>query len=304
MFSLPKNQPNLQNSDLILLILLTLLWGFNWPVMKDAVRELPPLYFRGLSMLGGLIALAIWIEWKKLPWKIPRAEWGNVIVLSIPNMVLWHLFVIYGVQLLSSGRAAVLGYTMPLWAALTALIWNREKIQKNLLVGLLAALLGTALLIGHEWQSLAGKPLGVGFMLIAAGAWGFGTVLMRRMPITADTTVLTWWMLLITAPCMWLVSGLLEYDYWMWPNRREWLEILYNAVLVFAFCHVVWFRLARTLPPVVSSLSVMLIPVVGVFAGMLWLGEKPHWQDFAALVLLLIARASVQFKKSAPTPAE
>ncbi len=62
---------------------------------------------------------------------------------------------------------------------------------------------------------------------------------------------------------------------------------------MFAFCHLVWFALARSLPPVVSSLSIMFIPVVGVFSGMWLLGEQPHWQDYAAIVLMFAALASV-----------
>ena len=294
MFSIHKQR----QTDMALLVCLTILWGLNWPLMKDAVRELPPLYFRAISMTGGLVALGAWIKWKKLSFRIPQSQWGNLVLLSVPNMVLWHLFVIYGVKLLSSGRAAVLGYTMPIWAALVTVVWYKEKINLRVSIGLGAALIGVGLLIASEWQTISGRPFGVLFMLIAASAWGFGTVLMRRLPIHVDTTVLTWWMLLVTTPCIWFVSAAIELQYWWRPNSREWLEILYNAVLVFAFCHVVWFRLARTLPPVVSSLSVMLIPVVGVFAGMLWLGEKPHWQDFAALALLLVALASVLFKQA------
>jgi drug/metabolite transporter (DMT)-like permease len=60
-----------------------------------------------------------------------------------------------------------------------------------------------------------------------------------------------------------------------------------------AFCHVVWSMLARTLPPAASGLSVMMIPVVGVFSGMLMLGEQPSWQDYAALALILVALSTV-----------
>ena len=57
--------------------------------------------------------------------------------------------------------------------------------------------------------------------------------------------------------------------------------------------HAAWFYLARSLPPVASTLSVMFIPVLGVFSGALWLGEVLHWQDWAAVVLMVVAIASV-----------
>ncbi len=64
-------------------------------------------------------------------------------------------------------------------------------------------------------------------------------------------------------------------------------------MLIFGFAHAAWFSLARGLPPIASTLSVMLIPVLGVFSGAVWLGEVLHWQDCAAVVLMVVAIAAV-----------
>ena len=64
-------------------------------------------------------------------------------------------------------------------------------------------------------------------------------------------------------------------------------------MLVFGFAQPAWLVLARSLPPVASTLSVMLIPVLGVASGAWWLSEQLHWQDFAAMLLMLAAIASV-----------
>jgi drug/metabolite transporter (DMT)-like permease len=68
---------------------------------------------------------------------------------------------------------------------------------------------------------------------------------------------------------------------------------VFNAVLVFGFAHAAWFYLARGLPPVASTLSVMLIPVLGVFSGAIWLNEILHWQDWAAVALMMVSIACV-----------
>ena len=70
-------------------------------------------------------------------------------------------------------------------------------------------------------------------------------------------------------------------------------SIGYNALGVFAFAHAAWFYLARHLPPVASSISVMMIPVLGTFSGAYLLGEALHWQDVAAVSLMVVAIASV-----------
>ncbi|MBU6438103.1 MAG: DMT family transporter, partial [Betaproteobacteria bacterium] len=88
-------------------------------------------------------------------------------------------------------------------------------------------------------------------------------------------------------------SVLFERTQWAAPTPVVWAAIAYNAVGVFGFAQPAWFYLARTLPPVASTLSVMMIPVLGVFAGALVLGEVLHWQDFTAVALMVLAILTV-----------
>jgi drug/metabolite transporter (DMT)-like permease len=285
--------PHLSRRDLILLVLLTLCWGINWPIMKYGVRSLPPLEFRGLSVAGGILTMLVVLRLRGESLRVAREQWPVIVKLALSNMVVWHLLSIFAIAMLSSGRSAILAYTMPIWAALWGLLLFRERLGPGLWAGIACALAGTLLLLSGELGALTGKPLGLVLMLISAAAWGLGTQMMKRAHFDMPLTVLTFWMLLVTLGFILLATPFTAA--WHWPNAGDWAAIAYNAVIVFAFCHIIWFRLARTLPPVMSSLSIMLIPVVGVFSGMVLLGEAPHWQDYAAVVLILLALASVLF---------
>ena len=94
---------------------LTLFWGFNWPVMKLSMRELSPLYFRALTLSGGVLLLIVWFRAHGASLRLPRSQFGRVVLLAVPNIMLWHGLSIFGVQALASGRAAILGFTMPIW---------------------------------------------------------------------------------------------------------------------------------------------------------------------------------------------
>ena len=120
-----------------------------------------------------------------------------------------------------------------------------------------------------------------------------------RTHLEMPTISLTFWMLSFTTLCMAVLSFSLELPQIHWPSTSGWLAIIYNAAIIFGFAHVVWFRLARTLPPAASSLSVMFIPVLGTFSGAWILGETPHWQDYAAIVLILGAMSTVMFQRPA-----
>ena len=298
---LSRPMTQLSRKDLILLALLTLFWGLNWPIMKMGVREFPPLTFRTLSMVGGLavIWLAAWVQGASLA--IPAGRRMSVINLAIPNMLIWHSMIIIGVKLLSSGRAAILGYTMPAWAVLSGLIFFGDRISRSALLGIALAMSGALILLSSEFSRLSGQPLGTVLALIAAAGWGFGTVLMKRTQLDMPTISLTFWMLLLTTVVMAMLALIFEYPEIRMPNLIEWGAIIYNAAIIFGFAHVVWFRLARILPPVASSLSVMFIPVLGTFSGAWIHGEVPHWQDYVAMLLILSAMSTVLFK---PRPAQ
>lgn len=290
---------SLSRKDWILLILLTLSWGINWPIMKAGVQEFPPLTFRMLSMVGGLPTIWLAARLQGAQLAIPRGKSMDVVRLAIPNMLIWHVFMILGVKMLSSGRAAILGYTMPVWAVLFALVFFGDRPARAAWIGVGCALAGALLLLSSELSTLAGNPLGTIFALIAAAGWGYGTIAMKRSSVDMPTISLTFWMLALTTAVMAVASFLFERSAWHMPDTRTWFAIAYNAFVIFGFAHVVWFKLARTLPPVASSLSVMMIPVLGVFSGAWMLGETPHWPDYAAMVLILMAMSTVLLKPRA-----
>ncbi len=111
--------------------------------------------------------------------------------------------------------------------------------------------------------------------------------------MTAPILTITFWMTLMTAVWLTMLSILTEASDWRVPSPHVWGAMLYNALGVFAFAQVVWLGMARDLPPIASTLSVMFIPVIGVFSGALWLGEVLHWQDWSAVVLIALAIVSV-----------
>jgi drug/metabolite transporter (DMT)-like permease len=289
----------LTRKDWILLVLLTLCWGINWPIMKIGVRDFPPLTFRTMSMIGSLPIIWLAARMQGVSLAIPKGRVAQVALLAVPNMLIWHVFMILGVKLLASGRAAILGYTMPVWAVLFALVFFGERPARRAWVGVACAFAGALLLLSSEFSALAGNPLGSIFALIAAAGWGYGTVAMKRSSINMPTISLTFWMLALTTSAMIMASTLLESFAWHMPDRATWMAIVYNAAIIFGFAHVVWFSLARTLPPVASSLSVMMIPVLGVFSGAWILRETPHWQDYAAMGLILVAMSTVLLKPKA-----
>lgn len=290
--------------QLWVLVALTLVWGLNWPAMKVAVSGLPgapmsfpPLTFRALSMVLGLPVLAAALLWLKIPFAVPRRHWPELLLLTLLNMSVWHVIVIVSMQQLSSGRSAILGYTMPIFVALWGRVAYGERLTARQLLGVAAAALGVVLLLSGEFSKLSGSPWAATAVVSAAAIWAVGTHRLRRSTLPVPLLSIVFWMTALTAALMVVLSAVLERSQWRTPEPHVWGSIFYNAVGVFGFAHAAWFYLARTMPPVASSISVMMIPVLGVFSGAVLLGETLVWQDWTAVVLMVLAIGLVVMKR-------
>ncbi len=283
----------LSRHQLLLLTGLTLVWGINWPVMKLGVTGYPPFAFRSLCMWLGVPVMALSVLALRQSFVVPRAHWRELLWLALTNAIVWQAMIMMAVANLSSGRAAILGYSMPIFSALLAVLFYGERLGARQALGVLAAATGVVLLLWHEVTALSGKPWGVLCALVAAATWSVGIRQMRATQIPAPTLVLSFWMTVMTAAVLTLLTALFERDAWALPTPPVWGAVGYNALLVFGFATTTHLYLSRTLPPLAASLSVMLIPILGVFTGALWLGEVLHWQDWAAMVLMVVAMGSV-----------
>jgi drug/metabolite transporter (DMT)-like permease len=285
---------SISRQQLTLLVLLTLVWGINWPIMKVGITAYEPLSFRVLSMWIGLPVLAGVLWWRKAPFRVAREHWGELAWLAVTNMLCWHTLAILALQSLSSGRAAILGYTMPVFSAIVGSVWFGQRLPLRAWGGVAAAALGVLLLLWHEFIRLSGAPLAVGMMLVAAAVWALGTQQMRRTTLPYNTLTMAFWMTVLATLWMSVVAWLFEREAWgVTPGPAVWAAIVYNALGVFVFAQTAWLVLARGLPPIASTLSVMMIPVLGVFSGAWMLGEVLHWQDWAAVALIMLAIAAV-----------
>ena len=283
----------LSRKQIFLIILITLTWGLNWPMMKMGVTGYPPLTFRAICLLMGVPVLALALVVMKVPFYVARHDWRELLWLAVTNMFVWHVLIILAVSVLSSGRAAILGYTMPVFSALLGVAFFGAQMVAKQWLGVAAAAVGVSLLLFNELTNFAGQPLGVLMALSAAAVWALGTQILRRTKIVANTLTLSFWMTLMAAVVVTVMSVAFERHLWVMPPAKTWLAIVYNGVLIFGFTQAAWFTLARTLPPVASTLSTMMIPVLGVFSGALWLGELLHWQDWAAVALMAVAISTV-----------
>ena len=291
----------LTRRQLIGLVLLTLMWGLNWPIMKLSLRELTPLHFRAATMAGGALMLALYFGLRDVR-LMPRgaAEWRDVVLLGLPNILGWHAFSIIGVAHLPAGRAAILGFTMPVWTVLLGVAFYRERFSTRLALAVGAVLAGITLLLWNELGHLAGSPIGIAWMQAAAFSWALGTIWMRRARLTLPPETLVVWMMLLSAPVIQLLALALEPPQRWQFSAPVWASLVWSVLVNYGAAQVIWFALARALPASTSAMSVMAVPMVGTLSAPLIVGEWPNWHDLAAMLCVVVAIGAVLLRPAAP----
>jgi drug/metabolite transporter (DMT)-like permease len=243
-------------------------------------------------MTGGALMLLAWYRLRGIPMRLPRAMFWPLVVLALPNIFGWHLFSILGVQELASGRAATLGFTMPIWTVLLAALFFGQGLSRRALVGMASAGAAVALLVAHEFTALAGRPLGVLWMQLAAVSWALGTILMRRSTLRLPTEAITVWMMGLSSIGFWVVASALEPAPTWQFSAPMWAALAWGAAVNYGVAQVIWFGLARALPPQASTFAIMAVPLVGTLSAAFIVGEVPGLLDFIAAGFIMLAIAS------------
>jgi drug/metabolite transporter (DMT)-like permease len=221
-------------------------------------------------------------------------------MLAFFNITCWNVLIAFGMTMIPSGRAAILAYTMPALAIPLSVWILGERLTLRKLAGLALGMAGLALVLGEAAMGLGSAPLGSLLVLGAAASWALGVVLQKRYPMAMPAGPYSAWIMLLGGVPIFVCALLFDdlgalTKVGLWPA----LGVVYNALVAFAWAHWAWIKLATSVSVAVFSLSMLVIPVVGVISGMLFLGERPSWAEYAALALVLGSLLSVAVPRRA-----
>lgn len=269
---------------------LSFFWGVNWPVMKTVLGVVEPWTFRSVLVVTGgvgslLIALALGHSMR-----VPRPLWVPLLWLVVFQGILWNAFSGFGIALVEAGRAAVLAFTMPVWATALAVLVLGETVTPRRLLGLALGMAGMGLLVLPALEALGNELLGTVLMLGAAISWAVATIIVKAYRWGVSPLVLAGWQFLLGAAVLVPVAFVLgEPSTLLDLDRRTGIGLLYSAFIPMIFCQAVFYAIVRRLPAALASMSTLMVPLIGVFTSALFLGERVGPAEVGALVLVLTA---------------
>jgi drug/metabolite transporter (DMT)-like permease len=298
-----KSGPTVDGGDLgpkLMLVLLCVVWGVTWPLMKIALHEIPPFSMRAVTTPLGAATLYLACLFKGVPLRLPTAKtWLHVAVAAVLNIVGFTVLSSFAQLTAATSRVAVLAYTMPIWAVLLAwpLLGERPTGAKAAALGLCAA--GLAILIYPLTTN--GIPIGIVLALLTGLSWAAGTVYLKWVRIEADPMAAAFWQLVIAfgviVLCMLVVEGHLELGNAHAPAL--WATV-FTGIFGNGLAYGLWFSIIRRLSATTASLGVLGSPAVGVIASVLIIGDRPTATDIVGFVLIFAASACVLLTRSAP----
>lgn len=283
---------------LFMLVILTLAWGTNWPLVPYAVREISVWTFRGIVMLGAGLTLLVLARMRGMALTIPRRYWKTVGLATFSYLVIWNVAGTYAAVLIPSGQAAVLGFTMPLWGALIAWAVLGERLSPRLRVAVVLGGVGVVFLIVPGFNAYATAPLGFSMGILAAIGWAIGTLILKRGSVLVPVMVLTGWQLVLGSIPISIVALAISDSPWFMPSWQSIAVIAWIMLVPMCIGNVYWFSIVGMLPANVAGLSSVMVPVVAMVSGAIVHGEPlgplqllSMLSCAAALVLALGQRA-------------
>ncbi|KWT97671.1 MULTISPECIES: DMT family transporter [unclassified Variovorax] len=257
-----------------MVIVLTLVWGTSWVLFPIALREISIWTFRAVSLLASGVLLLLAARAKGLSLFVPVEQRWPLTLAAWVYLVIWNICTTYSSLLIPSGQAAVLGFTMPIWAALISWLLLGERPSTRLFVSILLAGTGVACLAYAARGTYAKAPLGFLLGLSGGIAWAAGTLILKRAGLTVPLIVSTGWQLIISGIPIAIAALLMANGHPFAPSWSTVIVIAYLTVVPMALGGVVWFSIAGALSPTLAGLSTVMVPMVAMVTGA-WVHGEP-----------------------------
>jgi drug/metabolite transporter (DMT)-like permease len=281
----------------IALFILTLIWGYNWVVMKLAVQYASPFQFSALRTFLGALVLFMLIFFTKRP--LALKEFPTMLTLGLLQTCGFTGLLIWALVEGGAGKTAVLTYTMPFWVMLFAWPMLGEKVQGWQWLAVVFALFGMVLIFDPLHIKADGFSM---FLALCSGiSWAISAIVSKKLHHRAphlDLLNLTAWPMLLGSIPIIIIALILPAPPIQWTHTFI-FTVLFNVILSGCVAWVLWLYALQRLQAGVASMASMLAPVIGVLSAWVQLNEVPDTYEligmlFIALALVIISIISIR----------
>jgi len=275
-------------TGIVLLVLTAFGWGSNWPMLKLLLTEVSPLQARGMAGVTAGLAFAMGALAFGVSLRVPQGMWPRLLLAAGLNVTAWMGLATYGLTWLGAAEAAIVAYTVPVWAAIFAWPVLGEAPSARRLVALALSLSGVVLLFGGQGLDLGlAKLPGYALMTAAPLLFALGTVLGKRYVLAMPPVATVAWQVGLGSLPLLLLG--LAFEPWHFDtlSSHGWFFMGWMTVIPLGLAYLTWFEAIKRVPATFATVAMLLAPMVGVAGAALFLAEPFGARETAALLLTL-----------------
>ncbi|HSO30008.1 MAG TPA: DMT family transporter [Candidatus Sulfomarinibacteraceae bacterium] len=262
--------------DWILFAALGLIWGSSYLFIKIGVETLPTFTLVAARLGIGLALLAIVVAIAREPLPRDPKIYGHLVVMSVVNIAVPFALITSAEQTVDSAVAAILNGGVPLFTiVIAALVLHDEPITVNRIAGLVIGYAGVVLLVGRGLGSGGGDGAISGelALLASTASYGFGNVYARRNVRGLRPMIPALFQVLFGFVITGTIAILTERPFDVAWTDRSIVAIVWLGLLGSGIAYLVYFRLLQAWGATRTSMVAYTLPIVGIAAGALVLGE-------------------------------
>ena len=272
---------------------IVLAWGITWTVAKLIVAEVPPFWMSAIRSVVATIGLGAVLLARRQMIIPKRGDIAVIVMIAVPHMIVFSILMGYGLQHVPVGRSVVLAYTTPLWVALGAWPFLRERIPPARAAGIALGLAGLAFLfnpLAFDWSN-RNALFGNAMLLLSALAWSVSILYTRAHKWVSSPFQLVFWQALLASIVLLILAPLVEGAPNFAFSPRLAALFLYTGLIGTAYAFWALAIVNRSLPASTTALGILATPVAGIAGSTLFLGESldPPLLIAAAMILSGIA---------------
>jgi len=280
-----KTTPNvIMGRPFLALAFLSMIWGYNWVVMKEGLRFCDPFVFAAIRVSLAAFFLFAILLWSRNPIR-PR-QVKLTILLGLLSTTLGLGLPLWALVSGGAGKTAILLYTMPFWAILLAWPILGEKMKGLEWLAVILAFTGLTLMV--DFHAVGVKLWSSIIAVIAGIAWAGSAIVTRIMRRSREfdlLSVTTWQMIYGAGPLI-IISLILPAPPIQWTPVFI-VAMIYNVVFTSVIAFLLWFYILERVPAGMATMGTLATPVIAIVAAALQLGEIPSLRETAGIILIL-----------------
>lgn len=285
------------------LLLMVVIWGANFSVIKYALREFSPVTFNALRLILASAVFLIAIATRNASRGLSRDDWIRIAALGVIGHFLYQLLFLAGLARTTASNGALIFGATPIAVAILSSLAGHERVRRAHWIGAALSVVGIYAIVGGRATLSGGTVAGDALVFSGMLCWSIYSVVSQPLLKRHSPLVVTGHSLAIGAALYVLVAlPSFRTTNWSAISTTSWVLMALSSLLALAFAYMVWYTAVQRIGSARTAIYSNLTPIVAMIVAAVWLGEPIGARQIVGAATILGGVFVTRFAPSAPPP--